>query len=197
MSKRKRSALLLGLAALLGGLAAADVAGREAALRRAVGAEVPVVVARTALPAGEPVKASSLGVRRVPRRYAPSGAYPSARLLEGVAPAVAIPAGADLVPAMVERGAVPLVGPGERVVDLVAVGSAELIAPGGRVDVLVTRDHADGRGETRVALRDAEVLTVRAGEDGKVAISLRSSLEKAVELTAAQSFAREVRVLPR
>ncbi|MDX6714872.1 MAG: pilus assembly protein CpaB, partial [Baekduia sp.] len=44
MTRRRRAALLLGLAFLLGALAASDVAGREAALQRSVGRAVPVVV---------------------------------------------------------------------------------------------------------------------------------------------------------
>ena len=62
MTRRRRAALLLGLALLLGGLAASDVAGREAALRRAVGPTVPVVVARTAIAAGAPLDARRLAV---------------------------------------------------------------------------------------------------------------------------------------
>lgn len=203
MSRRGRGLALLGLSAVLGGLAASDVAGREAALRRAVGPAEPVVVAKTALEPGQPIAAARLAIRRVPRRYVPAGAYGSPRLLEGIAPSVPIPAGADVLPPMLDEGGRPVVGPGERVVEVVAVGSADLIGPGTRADVLVTREDADGHGRTRVAVRDAEVLASRAvsergdGGEARVAVSLRVSLDKAVELTAAQSFAREVRVLAR
>ncbi|MCW2985157.1 MAG: cpaB, partial [Conexibacter sp.] len=87
--------------------------------------------------------------------------------------------------------------------DLVARGSAQLIRPGGRVDVLVTRERGDGSGATTVALEDAEVLAARPAPngddagDGHVALSLRVTLRQAVYLAAAQSFARELRVLPR
>ena len=84
-----------------------------------------------------------------------------------------------------------------------AKGSPRLVAPGGRVDVLVTRAGGDGRGATTLALEDAEVLAASPGPEGardegpQVALSLRVTLRQAVYLAAAQSFARELRVLPR
>jgi pilus assembly protein CpaB len=96
------------------------------------------------------------------------------------------------------------VRPGERVAELVARGSPDLVRAGGRVDVLVTRERGDGRGATTLALEDAEVLAAAPAEsdgsaaDGpRVAVSLRVTLRQAVYLAAAQSFARELRVLPR
>jgi pilus assembly protein CpaB len=94
---------------------------------------------------------------------------------------------------------------GERVAELVARGSAGLIRAGGRVDVLVTRERGDGSGATTVALEDAEVLAahVAAADDDastagdRVAVSLRVTVRQAVYLAAAQSFARELRLLPR
>src|SRR6478752_5619625 len=53
MTRRRRAAALLGLALLLGVLAASDVAGREAALRRRLGPTVRVVVVRAPLRPGE------------------------------------------------------------------------------------------------------------------------------------------------
>jgi len=208
MTRRRRAAVLLGLALLLGGLAASDVAGREAALRRAVGPTVPVVVARTRLAAGAALDARHLALRRVPARFAPAVAYASTAALAGTRAAVTLQAGEDVVPSAVDDGnreAGAPVRPGERVADLVARGSAELIRPGGRVDVLVTREHGDGGGATTVALEDAEVLAARAAPaaDGgdaagaRVAVSLRVTLRQAVYLAAAQSFARELRLLPR
>ena len=206
MNRAVRACVLLALAAVLGGLAAADVAGREAALRTALGPPVPVVVARTDIPAGAALTPGRLAVRRVPRRYAPAVAFAGARELAGARAAVAIARGTDMTAALVDAGARSAVAvrPGERVVELVAHGSPALIAAGGRVDVLVTRERGDGRGETRLALEDAEVLDARpvaASDDGppgrRVAVALRVSVREAVYLTAAQSFARELRVLSR
>jgi pilus assembly protein CpaB len=211
MTRRRRAAALLGLALLLGALAASDVAGREAALRRGLGPAVPVVVARSEIPAGGRLVARRLAVRRVPARYAPAGAFRGVEELGGLRAAVAIPAGADLEPALVSDGtgdaaAGAPVRPGERVAQIVATGAPELIAPGGRVDVVVTRERGGGGpGATTLALEDVEVLAAapataaEADAQGgpRVALSLRVTLRQAVYLAAAQSFARELRVLPR
>jgi len=73
MTRRRRAAVLIGLALVLGALAASDVSGREAELRRQIGAPVPVLVARTALRPGARLDAGALAVRHVPARYAPAG----------------------------------------------------------------------------------------------------------------------------
>jgi pilus assembly protein CpaB len=76
--------------------------------------------------------------------------------------------------------------------------------PGARVDVLVTRESRPGApGRTTLALEDVEVLSGAAApaseerSGGQVRASLRVSLRQAVYLAAAQSFARELRLLPR
>ena len=74
VSRRRRAAVLLGLALVLGGLAASDVARRESAVRAQLGPAVQVVVARADLRAGRPVAAGDLALRQVPARYAPVGA---------------------------------------------------------------------------------------------------------------------------
>ncbi|MCW3009755.1 MAG: cpaB, partial [Solirubrobacterales bacterium] len=196
-------------AVLLGGLAASDVAGREAELRRSLGAPVTVLVTREAVRPGAPLDRARLALRRVPARYAPADAFTSAGDVAGLKAAVAIPAGTDLTPSLAAdpaqlAGAAVPVGPGERVAELVATGSAESVVPGSRVDVLVTRDTADQQGETTLALEDAEVLRAApapaargADPAPRVAVALRVRLRDAVYLAAAQSFARELRVLPR
>jgi pilus assembly protein CpaB len=211
VTRRRRAALLLGLALLLGGMAASDVAGREGALKRAVGRPLPVVVTRTAVPAGARLTPARLAVRRVPARWAPRAAFRDVEALAGLRAAVAIAPGVDLAPELVDDGrrspVGPAVGRGERVAEIVAHGSAAHVAPGGRVDVLVTRHGDDGAGSTTLALEDVEVLEAGpapagsgagADEDGpRVAVSLRVTLRQAVYLAAAQSFARELRVLAR
>jgi pilus assembly protein CpaB len=214
MSRRRRAAILIGLSIILGALAASNVSGREAALRRAVGPTVPVLVARTQLAAGARLAPGALAVRRVPARYAPAAAYRSAGEVAGLRAAVAIPAGADLDPAVVDDGtrtsgpSGPALRAGERVAQIVAVGPAQALGPGARVDVLVTRDAAgDAAGVTTLALEDVEVLRAAgapaAGGSGpdaalpRVSLDLRVSVRQAVYLAAAQSFARELRVLPR
>ena len=193
MSRRRRAALLLGLALVLGGLAAADVSRREAALARKLGPAVGVVTARQGLAPGDRVAADHLALRRVPARYAPAGAYVTTGALGGGAGSGGGPGG-------------PALRAGERVADLTAAGPADLVTPGGRVDVLVTRDPAHGGpGQTALALEDVEVLAAASAEPGdgagagvaRVRASLRVTVRQAVFLAAAQAFSREVRLLPR
>jgi pilus assembly protein CpaB len=180
--------VLVGLALVLGGLAAADVSRREAALDARLAPLVPVLVARTDLEPGRPIAVTDVEPRELPARWAPVGA---AGGVAGATPAVRIPRGAyvtthDLA---VQSTAVRR---GERAVEVVAAGPPELIAPGGQVDVLVTREGAG----TRLALQGVEVLATRTVED-RLAATLRVTLRQAVHLADAQSFAREIRLRPR
>jgi pilus assembly protein CpaB len=203
---------------VLGGLAASDVAGREAALQQRQGAPVPVIVTRGAVSSGTALTPARLAVRLVPQRFAPPGAFRTASELDGLRAAGELPPGAFLTPAAVrdpaaESAAGAPVRPGERVADVVARAAPELITAGARVDVLVTRDGSGGRpGRTVLALQDVEVLSASgaaaadagganggSGGDGgpRVAAALRVTPRQAVFLAAAQTFAREIRLLPR
>jgi pilus assembly protein CpaB len=211
MTRGRRALVLTALAVLLGGMAAADVTGRERALRDRLGPSVPVLVTRGPVAAGAALRPAVLAVRHVPARYAPADAYAAPAEVAGLRAEADLPAGADVTPALAGDGdgaddaaAGPPVRPGERVAELVARGSPALVTPGVRVDVLVTRETADGGGSTVLALEDAEVLAAEPAPEGdrahdgpRVAVSLRASLRQAVYLAAAQDFARDVRVLPR
>ena len=212
MSRRRRALLLLALALLLGGVAASSVRRREAALERALGPLRTVLVTSAPVDAGAPLAAARPQLRALPARWAPPDALVSAAALRDARAAVALPAGSYVTRAALRApgaAGAPAVGPGERVADLVAHGDPEAIVPGARVDVLVTRD-GDGarRGATVLALEDVEVLAAAAapgdaaadpsaGDSRRVAVSLRVSVRQAVYLAAAQSFARELRLLPR
>jgi pilus assembly protein CpaB len=212
VSRRRRAALLLGLALVLGALAASDVSRREAALEQRLGPPVPLVVARSDLGPGQQLAPDHLAVRRVPVRYAPRPAFSSVRELVGLRTAVAVPAGAYLTAGQVEAAGAggSALRPGERIVDVVAVGSPEAVLPGSRVDVLVSREGERGEsGRTVLALEGVEVLGAAPAAPGggtaagpaadfpRVTASLRVTLRQAVYLAAAQSFARELRLLAR
>jgi pilus assembly protein CpaB len=211
MTRGRRALLLGGLALTLGALAASDVAGREAELRRRLGPLVEVVVARAELRPGTRIGSDHLAVRRVPARFAPRGAFSAPGEVVGLRTAAAVPAGADLGPASIAEGRLrpgAPVRPGERIVDVVAGGPSQLIVPGSRVDVVVTRDSRSGvAGVTRLALEDVPVIATApappppAAQGGdpapRVSASLRVTLRQAVYLAAAQSFASELRLLPR
>ena len=195
--------MLLGLALVLGGLAASDVARREAALRAQLGPAVGVVVARADIDSGRRVEAADLAVRQVPARYAPAGAAVIPETLIGRRLVAPVERGGYVGASLIESEpdiAAPPVRQGERAVEVLARGAPALIVPGARVDVLVTREGAG----TELALEDVEVLAGRqappgARDDGgeRVAAMLRVSVRDAVFLTAAQSFARDLRLLPR
>jgi pilus assembly protein CpaB len=213
MTRRRRAAALLGLALLLGVLAASDVAGREAALRRQLGRSVAVVVVARPLAAGDRLSRAALAVRHVPERYAPRNAVADPAAVVGQRVAVAIAPGTDLDPTVLgvqedETSAGPALRSGERAFDLVAVGDPDAIRASARVDVLVTYDGPrGGPGATRIALQGAEVLQARPAPDSdgpdaaaglpRVQATLRVGVRQAVALAAAVAAARDVRLLPR
>jgi pilus assembly protein CpaB len=212
VSRRRRALVLAGLALVLGGLAAFNVAGREAALERRVGGLVDVVVAHQPIRAGQRVPEHALAIRRVPERFAPRGTTGDPQQLVGQRARLPIAAGTDLSATMVgdddARPAGPPVGRGERVAQVVALASPQLVLAGSHVDVLVTPEpHGDRPGEALLALEDVEVIaaTELSGDDApakgapgtRVAAALRVTLRQAVYLAAAQDFARELRLLPR
>lgn len=210
MSPRRRALLLLALATLLGTLAATSVGRREAALQRALGPRVPVLVTRAPIAAGATLAAARPVLRMLPRRFAPPDPVAGAAALEGARAAVALPAGSYVTAAALRTA--PLTSqapaaPGERVEEVLAQADPAAVVPGARVDVLVTRESSGERpGATTLALEDVEVLAARpaqapSGEDASdgahVLASLRVSVRQAVYLAAAQSFARELRLLVR
>ena len=99
-------------------------------------------------------------------------------------------------------------GRGERAVT-VEVSGASGLAAGVGVDVLVSTESGAGGGRTGVALAGAELLRLEPGASGAAAAegaapsgptalaTLRVTLRQAVYLTAADNFAREIRLLAR
>jgi pilus assembly protein CpaB len=212
MTRRRRALMLLALALLLGLLAASSVQRRETALEQAIGPLRTVLVTSAAIDAGAPLADARPLLRALPARWSPPDALTSAQALRAASAAVALPAGSYVTRSALRApgASAPPVGPGERVAQIVAHGDPATIVAGSRVDVLVTRDGDGTRaGATVLALEDVEVLTATAARSGeaagggeeagapRVAVSLRVGVRAAVYLAAAQSFARELRLLPR
>jgi pilus assembly protein CpaB len=209
MSARRRALLLLALALMLGLLAASSVQRREAALDAALGPSTRVLVTAAPVAAGAALAQARPALRALPRRWAPPDALTDPAALAGAQAAVALPAGAYVTRAVLRTpgAAAPPVGPGERVAEVVARGDPATVVAGARVDVLVTREASGERpGTTVLALEDVEVLDAAAApaaadaapqSGATVAASLRVTVSQAVYLAAAQSFARELRLLPR
>jgi pilus assembly protein CpaB len=226
-ARRRRGLLLLSVALASGGLAASQVRERERSVAAQVGPAVPVLVAARELPEGARVSAQALAVRRVPARFAPPDSLASAAGVVGLRPTAPIAAGGYVTAGLFERSndgprGVGGVARGERAVT-VAVSGAAGLAVGSRVDVLVSTESGVGGGRTLMALAGAELLGLGpglGGEDGygdpgtegedaggaaaggslggaSALATLRVSLRQAVYLTAADNFAREIRLLAR
>jgi len=220
--RRRRAVFLLALALACGGLAASEVGGRVAEVESRTGQPEPVVVAARDVKPGARLKAGDVAVRDVPARFAPVDAVRSAPEAVGARVESGLRRGAYLTPAALGAGArVARSGSlrrGERAVQVAVAGGDPLSqagGPGSRVDVLVSTEPRDGAGRTFLALEDVELLAL-GGPDGAAAradegpgegtgaaatasatATLRVTQRQAVYLTAAQNFARELRLLPR
>jgi pilus assembly protein CpaB len=212
-ARRRRGLLLLSVALASGGLAASQVHERQRQVEARVGPAVPVLVATRDLAAGARVSARALTLRRVPARFVPADALASATGVAGLRPAAPIAAGGYVTAGLFEGANDEHregggVGRGERAVTVEVSGAGGLVA-GARVDVLVSTESGAGGGRTLMALAGAELLRLEAGgaalapDEGTAArgptalATLRVTLRQAVYLTAADNFAREIRLLAR
>jgi Flp pilus assembly protein CpaB len=212
---RRARALAFLIAALICAVLAATVAGRyRSRLDARYGPLRPVVVATSALAAGEPIGAeraqSALAVRRVPASFVPPGALTQPADALGRAPTAAILAGSYVlggqlaIPHAKEPPA-PGVGIGLRPLQ-VAVAGAEALTVGGnppegrRVDVVVSRQGGLGRSASaHIAATAVKLLALAApaspGEPWNATLAVTE--QQALSLIAAQSAGREIRLLPR
>ena len=218
---------MLSLALACGGLAASQVGGRVAEVERRVGAPVPVVVAARDLPGDSRLAPKDRAVQEVPERYVAPDSLSDPRLAAGERTAVPLAAGTQLTQSQVagargdggRGGRSPAaLRRGERAVEVAVTGGAALgdgPGSGSRVDVLASTEPREGPGRSFLALEDVELLALRAGGEGAGApapergeeagaatpptalATLRVTLRQAVYLTAAQNFARELRLLSR
>jgi len=204
---RRARAIAFGVAALVAAIAAGAIADGYGALR-------PVVVASAHLPAGKALGPSAaeadLEVRQVPTRFVPAGALRDPAEAIGLAPAAAIPSGAYLLAAQLRPPRSDRPGPAlaaDRRPVQIAVSGAEALAVdgadpvGSRVDVVVTTEPGDGGiGRTYVAASGVPLLALGAGPEGDVAGAAEATLgltrQQALRLIAAESFARQVTVMP-
>jgi pilus assembly protein CpaB len=221
-ARRRRALVMLSLALASGGLAASQVRGRVREVERRVGPSVPVVVAAHELRPNARLRRRDLTVKEVPEAFAPRDSLASVAEAVGSRASVRLAAGSYLTAGQLGGGGERRRGGGlrggERAVELAVAGGEALSGtggPGSRVDVLVSSESRDGAGRTFLALEDVELLSLRPGGPGGAAeapsgegeagaaasatatATLRVTLRQAVYLTAAQNFAREVRLLPR
>jgi Flp pilus assembly protein CpaB len=215
MSRRGRS-LAFGLAALFAAAAAAAIAdGYGSSVARGYGELHPVLVAGADIARGraiDPELAAELEVRRVPARFVPPGALRVPEEALGLVPVAAIPAGGYVLASQLRppRGAGPgpALGEGRHPVEIAVSGAGALAVSrtrpeGARVDVVVTTEPSGtGPGRTYVAAAAVPLLALGPGSDGPgpggtAAATLGLTRGQALRLIAAQSFARQVTILPR
>lgn len=216
---RRRRALAVGALALAcGAIAAALVNDRVRVAADVAGPAVPVVVAARDLEPGTELGSDDLRVERVPARYAPPDAPSDPAQALGLRTAGAVSTGSPITAGVVaagDGGAAPGgLRAGERALELAVAGDGPLLEaarPGTRVDVLVSTEPGDGPARTTVALEDVELLALQSvpgGAEPPIGASLgatrpmalatlRVTARQAVQLVAAQAFARELRLLPR
>ena len=215
-ARRRRGLLLLCVALASGGLAASEVHQREQRAAERLGPEVQVLVAARDLRAGSRIGSGAVGsaARTHPLRSTRRAAL--GRFDHRGPRGSPVRAGAYLTASVFEGQARPENGVmrrGERAVMVEVAGGATVagLQPGARVDVLVSTETGAGGGRTTMALAGAELLGVEAGGSGETAAApddvtaagptalatLRVSVEQAIYLTAADNFAREIRLMPR
>jgi pilus assembly protein CpaB len=216
-TRRRRALVLLAVALACGALATAEVSRRAAETEQQIGEPVPVVVAARAIAPGARLRDRDLEVVHVPARYAAPDAPRATVQAVGLRVAGPVASGSPIT-----AGVVGAVGGGagsgglrrgERAIELAVAGGsalAESAGPGTRVDVLVSTDASSGSGRSFLALEDVELLGLVPGAEGAgltgppgasgpaaATATLRVTLRQAVYLTAAESFAGELRLLPR
>lgn len=222
--RRRRALVLLALALACGGLAASQVRQAVEEVEARTGAPVPVVVARESLAADREIDPGSLVVKEVPERYAPRDGLTAPHDAAGLRTSGPVRAGSYLTSGHLQGGSAKGAGGprrGERALEIAVAGGEALAgaSPGSTVDVLVSTEGREGAGRTFLALESVQLLDLRPGaqaggssEEGEGAgpasregaaagatatATLRVTTRQAVYLTAAQNFAREVRLLAR
>ena len=203
---------MLGLAAVCAGLAATSVDRYADDVAAQVGPLREVLVARRDVRRGTLVSAAvartAFERRRVPLRFVPPRSLGAPREAIGYRTLTNLTAGdyvgaADLGAPRAAAVREPRLG---RLVEVGVTGArtiAPMLRPGTPVDVLVTTDGQRGPPRTYLALQRLELVEFsgsppgNAREGADATATLRTTLRQATTLTAAQNFAREVRIVPR
>ena len=216
MSRRAR-ALAFGLLAVAAAAVAAAMAdGYGSKIARSYGPLRQVVVARRLLPAGQPIGPaalrSALEVRRVPARFVPPGTLGQADQALGLEPRTEIPQGSYVAGASLRSPGgsgetrEPRLRAGQRPVEIRVSGAGGLLfhgtqSRGSLVDVVVTTEPTGaGPGNTYVEAAGVPLLALEAaapspGPGATAIATLGLTRRQALELIAAENFARQVTLL--
>ena len=215
MSRRAR-ALAFGLLAVAAAAVAAAMAdGYGSSIARSYGPLRRVVVARRPLPAGRPIgpaAMSALEVRRVPVRFVPPGTLGQADQAMGLEPRGGIRPGSyvtrsSLRPPGGSAAHGPRLHSGQRPVEIRVSGAGGLLFDGAQshgslVDVVVTSEPTGaGAGRTYVEAAGVPLLALdpaatSPGPGATATATLGLTRRQALDLIAAENFARQVTLLP-
>jgi len=216
MSKLQKTLLTFALALTLSGVSAVVITRKEREVNARYGVRVDVLTALTDIKAGEKITAKQLGITSLPQRFVSVDALNAPAQVVGKKSTVDISSGSYILKTYTESSATNSflgveLAEGDRIVDVVVSGSLELVKPGVHVDVLVTkvddRDPNSRGNETKVALEEVAVVAVKpvaefasdaeATGQQKIQVSLKVDTADAVYLSAAENFAKEIRLLVR
>jgi Flp pilus assembly protein CpaB len=172
-------------------------------------------VAATALEAGraiDPALAEDrLELRRVPARFLPPGALRAPVEAIGLVPVAPLPAGSYLLASQLRppRARRPglVLDRGRRAVQILVSGAGAVVGDGAplagvQVDVVVTREPSGaGMGRAYVATAGVPLLALEPGAEGTevggtAVATLGLTRSQALRLIAAESFARQITILP-
>lgn len=216
MSRRRRALAFLVMACITAAGAAALADRYRASAVHRYGPLRPVVVVKSRVAAGHRFGPgeifSTLAVRRVPSQFTPPGALVAREEAVGLIARTSMPAGSYLLGSQLgvarERDAArSRLGGGRRPVEIAVSGAQTMLAAGKgatgpRVDVVITSEPlGPGPGRTYIAAAQVPLLGLSPGPEGpgpgsSAIATLGLTKRQALRLIAAESFAREVTLLP-
>jgi Flp pilus assembly protein CpaB len=211
VSRKRRAALLLSLAAVAAGLGVLTVSGYSSSVAQSYGRLRPVIVLTKSLSRGETISGSlsakAMAVRQVPARFVPAAAISAPEQAVGLQTVGPMPAGSYLTGNALQPPKKPgnrrrRLGQGRHPVEIAVSGAGALTGSAGPVDVLVSSEPgARGRGRTAAVAGGVPLLSIgRSGASdagsGLTQVTLGLTRRQAIRLINAESYARRITLLP-
>ena len=207
--RRRRGVLLLTLAAMGAVVVLASVSSYVADVNARVGPTTGVLRLRQDAGAFRPVTPGMVEVVEVPERWVPPAAMRAEQEMLGLVAGTNLPRGAILQQGMLVPA--PRLAPGQREIAILVdaeTGVAGKIGPDSIVDIYATFEgDAKGGSRSQVIVARARIIDVGvpeavSGEDGRggfgegkvVPVTFALSVQDALVLTYAESFATKVRL---
>lgn len=206
--RRRRGVLLLAVAAVGALVVFASVSAYVADVNAKVGPTGPVLRLRQDAPAFGPVTPEMVERVEVPERWVPATAIRGEREIVGLVAGTDLPRGSILQAGMLVPA--PRLAPGQREIAILVdaeTGVAGKIGPDSVVDIYATFDDDAGTSRSQVIVTRARIIDVGVpesvsgvtetggfGEGRVVPVTFALSVQDALVLTYAESFATKVRL---